>query len=42
MNGFTIQVATDINLIPKYFLPLDNLEEMKNAVTQDMEGNNLS
>jgi hypothetical protein len=35
-------VTTDKNLIPKYFQPLDNLDEVKAAVASDMEGNNLN
>lgn len=42
MNGSTIQVTTDKSLIPKHFIPLDNYIEMKNAISQDMEGNNLT
>lgn len=42
MKGATIQVTTDKSLIPKHFEILDNYNEMKEAVTQDMEGNNLS
>lgn len=42
MNGSTIQVATDKNLIPKHFLPLEDIQEMKQAISLDMEGNNLS
>ena len=42
MNGSTIHVTTDKSVVPKYFILLDNLDEMKQAVTQDMEGNNLS
>lgn len=42
MNGTTIHVTSNPDLIPKSFLPINNLEEMKQAVTQDMEGNNLN
>lgn len=42
MNGTTIHVTSNPDLIPKGFLPINDLEEMKQAVTQDMEGNNLS
>jgi hypothetical protein len=29
MNGQTIQVTTDKDSIPKYFIPIDNIEGMK-------------
>ena len=32
MNGMTIQVTTKKEAIPKYFMPLDNLAEVKAAV----------
>lgn len=35
-------MTTEKGLIPKNFILLDNFEEMKQAITQDMEGNNLS
>ena len=37
MNGKTIQVTTDREQIPQFFAPIDNLEGMKQAVSQDME-----
>lgn len=37
MNGKTIQVTTDREQIPQFFVPIDNLEGMKQAVSQDME-----
>lgn len=42
MNGHTINVIVDKSLIPKYFIPMNNLEDMKQAVVEDMEGNNLT
>jgi hypothetical protein len=42
MNGSTINVTVDKSLIPKYFIPMDDLEHMKQAVVEDMEGNNLT
>jgi len=40
MNGTTISVTTNKNLIPKYFKILDDRKEIKAAVSEDMEGNN--
>ena len=37
MNGSTIIVTTDPNKIPKYFIKLDNLEQLKAAVSQEMD-----
>lgn len=42
MNGTTIQVTCDKSQIPKYFMTLDNLDEIKAAVAQDMENGNLN
>ena len=41
MNGSTIQVTTDRENIPKYFIPIDNIEAMKQAVAHDIDQNNL-
>jgi len=41
MNGLTIQVVTNKETIPKHFLPLDNMDEMKAAVASDLDQNNL-
>lgn len=37
MNGNTIHVTTDPNKIPKYFVRLDNLEQLKAAVSQAVD-----
>lgn len=42
MNGTTIQVTTDKSMIPKHFVMLDNRDELKAAVSMDIEGNNLN
>lgn len=41
MNGTTIQVTTEQSKVPKGFLPLNNLDEIKAAVALEMgsEGN---
>ena len=41
MNGVTIQVTTDKDYIPDYFIPLENLEAMKAAVSMDMDQSNI-
>lgn len=41
MNGQTIQVTTDKEIIPKYFMPIDNIDGMKQAVAHDIDQNNI-
>ena len=41
MNGSTIIVTTDREQIPNFFIPLENLEAMKLAVSLDMDQNNI-
>jgi len=42
MNGSTIHVTTSKDAIPKYFVPMDNIAEIKQAVAQDLDQNNLN
>jgi hypothetical protein len=37
MNGTTIQVTTDPSKIPKYFVKLEDLNQLKAAVAQEMD-----
>ena len=38
MNGSTIVVVTSLMKIPKHFLPLNNLQAIREAVSEEMEG----
>jgi hypothetical protein len=42
MNGYTVSVVTNINMIPRNFKVIDDLEQMKATVSEDMGQNNLS
>lgn len=40
MNGQTIQVITSRDKVPQSFIPLDDLDEMKKAVSSDLDNQN--